>query len=101
MIGGVAGEREHVTTVITLPKFLGRRNVFLPEPVVKTAVAIKRMVGVLLGPFRRIHRRQRGEDDPRWPDAEKPAPLRPTPVHHLVAAKAIPPSDETFLFPAD
>ena len=39
--------------------------------------------------------------DPRPPDAGRPAPLRPAPTHHLVALKAVPPSDETHLLPYD
>jgi hypothetical protein len=37
----------------------------------------------------------------RPPDAGKPSPLMPSPTHHLAAAKALPPSDETYLFPID
>ncbi len=37
----------------------------------------------------------------REPDAGRPAPLRPRPGHHLVAANALPPSDRTHLFPKD
>jgi len=33
--------------------------------------------------------------------AGKPVPRGPVPRHHLVAAKALPPSDKTYLFPRD
>ena len=35
------------------------------------------------------------------PEAGKPVPLRPTPTHHLVAAKDLPPSDKTHSLPRD
>jgi hypothetical protein len=35
------------------------------------------------------------------PDAGKPAPLSPSPTHHLVAARSLPPQNTTHLFPAD
>src|SRR5579862_631951 len=38
---------------------------------------------------------------PPPPDAGKPVPLKPCPSHHLVAAKALPPSDKTHCFPKD
>jgi len=41
------------------------------------------------------------DDSSQRPDAGKPSPLTPSPTHHLMAAKALPPSDETYLFPKD
>jgi len=41
------------------------------------------------------------DDNPRSPDAGKPSPLIPSPTHHLMASKGLPPSDETYLFPKD
>ena len=35
------------------------------------------------------------------PDAGKPVPVTPSPKHHLVAAKSLPPSDKTHVFPKD
>jgi hypothetical protein len=43
----------------------------------------------------------RSDDSSPPPYAGKPSPLMPSPTHHLMAAKALPPSDETFLFPKD
>ena len=37
----------------------------------------------------------------RAPDAGQPAPLSPSPAHHLVAAKSLPPRDETRITAAD
>ena len=34
-------------------------------------------------------------------EAEKPVPVGPNPRHHLVAAKALPPSDKTHSYPHD
>jgi hypothetical protein len=34
-------------------------------------------------------------------EAGKPVPVGPTPTHHLVAAKDLPPSDKTHSFPKD
>ncbi len=34
-------------------------------------------------------------------EAGKPVPLRPSPIHHLVAAKDLPPSDKTHSLPMD
>ncbi len=41
------------------------------------------------------------DDGHRPPDAGRAAPLRPSPGHHLVAARALPPSDHTHLLPRD
>ena len=41
-----------------------------------------------------------GENN-RPPDAGKPAPVSPSPTHHLVAAKSLPPGDAVHVFPAD
>lgn len=45
--------------------------------------------------------RRRDDDRPGLEGAGKPVPWHPTPPHHLVAAKALPPSDRTFLYPRD
>jgi hypothetical protein len=90
-----------MTTPVTLPEFLGGRVLFVPPRVVKVALILKKIVGTLLKPFLKTSTLRRGEDDPRSPDAGKPSPLMPAPVHHLVAARGIPPSDKTYLFPAD
>ena len=42
-----------------------------------------------------------GSSAPRPPDAGKPVPLKPSPTHHLVAAKDLPPSDITHSLPKD
>lgn len=42
-----------------------------------------------------------GSSGPRRPDAGKPAPLNPSPSHHLAAAKELPPSEATRTFPHD
>jgi hypothetical protein len=44
---------------------------------------------------------QPDDDSPRSPDAGKPSPLMPSPTHRLMAAKGLPPSDETYLLPKD
>src|SRR5262245_37306489 len=41
------------------------------------------------------------DDGPGVSEAGKPVPVVPNPTHHLVAAKDLPPSDKTHLFPAD
>jgi hypothetical protein len=41
------------------------------------------------------------EGDSLPPGAGRLAPLRPTPGHHLVAARALPPSETTHLLPRD
>ena len=38
---------------------------------------------------------------PPPPDAGKPVPVTPSPKHHLVAAKSLPPLDKTHVFPKD
>lgn len=45
--------------------------------------------------------KRRDDDRPGLEGAGKPVPWRPRPPHHLVAAKALPPSDRTFLYPRD
>jgi hypothetical protein len=35
------------------------------------------------------------------PHAGKPSPLIPSPTHHLMAAKGLPPADKIYLFPKD
>ena len=42
-----------------------------------------------------------GGSPPKPPFAGKPVPIRPTPRHHLVAAKELPPSEKTHCFPKD
>jgi len=42
-----------------------------------------------------------GEDSAGLEYAGKPVPRRPSPTHHLTAAKALPPADKTYLFPKD
>ena len=41
------------------------------------------------------------ENGRSYPNAGLPAFLRPSPDHHLVAAKGLPPSDRTYLLPKD
>jgi hypothetical protein len=95
---------------VLLPEFLGGRIVLVPRPLARTAMkfeAISHSLFKRLGRIRFFKRllgtrtQRRGEDDFRSPDAGKPSPLMPGPVHHLVAAGGIPPSDKTYLFPAD
>ena len=42
-----------------------------------------------------------GDDSAGLEYAGKPVPRNPSPTHHLTAAKALPPSDKTYLFPKD
>jgi hypothetical protein len=86
---------------VLLPEFLGGRIVLVPRQVARIAMKFEAITHSLLKRLRRVHIQQRGEDDYRSPDAGKSSPVMPTPVHHFVAAKAIPPSDKTHLFPAD
>ena len=53
--------------------------------------------------IRVAYSRRRGPDDSSSGAFEigKPVPIRPKPTHHLVAAKAFPPSDKPYLYPAD
>jgi len=42
-----------------------------------------------------------GGAPPRPPFAGKPVPVKPSPRHHLIAAKDLPPSEKTHCFPKD
>jgi hypothetical protein len=56
------------------------------------------VAGLILFVRRLFKRRRRwgsGGENPGLSFAGKPAPVRPTPTHHLVAAKELPPSDKT------
>jgi len=95
---------------VLLPEFLGGRIVLVPQRLARVAMKFEALSHSLLKKLSRvrflkrlrgIRSRRRDEDDPRSPDAGKPSPLMPSPVHHLVAARGIPPSDKTYLFPAD
>jgi hypothetical protein len=44
---------------------------------------------------RRLRRGGRDGGNPGLSFSGKPVPIRPTPTHHLVAAKEFPPSDKT------
>src|SRR5882724_11531478 len=95
---------------VLLPEFLGGWIVRVPRPLARTAMKFEAISHSLLKKLSRVRffkrlrsgrMRRRGEDDPRSPDAGKASPLMPGPVHHLVAANGIPPSDKTYLVPAD
>jgi hypothetical protein len=95
---------------VLLPEFLGGRSVLVPQRLARVAMKFEALSHSLLRKLSRvgflkrlrgIRSRRHDEDDPRSPDAGKPSPLMPGPVHHLVAARGIPPSDKTYLFPAD
>jgi hypothetical protein len=45
--------------------------------------------------FKKRRRWGRGGEAAGFSFAGKPVPIRPTPTHHLVAAKEFPPSDKT------
>ena len=77
------------------PSPLGEKG---PDAVDRLARTLRRL---LFGaaPGRTMPRDPDGGPYP--PDAGRPAPLHPSPGHHLVAAKALPPSDRTHLLPKD
>ena|ERR1700677_982598 len=88
---------------VALPDILGGRA-FAVQP---WAVKIARSIARLLWKVPRHHggvwrfRKPPEEGDFRSPDSGKPAPLNPSPTHHLVAHKALPPSDHTYLLESD
>ena len=43
----------------------------------------------------------KGGSPPRPPFAGRPVPVKPSPRHHLVAAKDLPPSEKTHCYPRD
>ena len=45
--------------------------------------------------------RSRGGADPGAFENRKPAPIRPSPTHHLTALKDLPPGDRTHSLPKD
>jgi hypothetical protein len=46
-------------------------------------------------------RSRRGRDNPGLEGAGRLVPVKPTPPHHLVAARGLPPSERTYLYPKD
>ena len=81
---------------------------FLEEWVIRTepwiTKAAEALARVALFFRRRLDRATNsvpGEDGLRPPDAGRRSPLKPSPRHHLVAANALPPSDETYLLSKD
>lgn len=70
----------------------------LGNKIVRAAVNTARLVVKLAAPRRR---RPPGMGGTRPPDCGKPAPLRPSPSHHLVAMNGLPPAGGTFLLEAD
>ena len=66
--------------------------------IIRAAGNVARLVRNWIAPVRK---RRRPGDGTRPPDSGKPAPLRPSPTHHLVAMRSLPPSDRTHLLAAD
>jgi len=65
--------------------------------------SISQVIRVVVRFFRRLwpRRFRPGDDSPGLEGAGRLVPRKPTPPHHLVAAKALPPSDRTYLFAKD
>jgi hypothetical protein len=61
---------------------------------------VQRLAQSIRTALSRTYRRP-GDDRSRPPDAGKPSPLMPSPVHHLMAARGLPSLDETYLLPKD
>lgn len=81
----------------TLPfSILKPAKISLKRSIVRVARAIARF---LRGFWQRLSRL--GDESAGLEYAGKPVPRKPSPTHHLVAAKALPPSDGTYLFPKD
>ena len=66
---------------------------------------LRQQLAALISALRRLFTSQRGSgpsgENPGLCQAGECVPVRPTPPHHLVAAKEFPPSDKTHSFPRD
>jgi hypothetical protein len=82
-------------SVLDLP-VLKPAQIALRRTIVRLVVAF---VGLFKAFMPRRRRRGGGSSGLEW--AGKPVPWRPSPTHHLVAAKALPPLEKTYLLAKD
>src|SRR5262245_30297542 len=109
----------HLFATLANPAFLrrirqrrsGRRASGREAPYVRKSIpgksSLRRTLVQAVGAFARFLRRiwqflsRPGDESSGLEYAWKPVPRGPSPTHHLVGAKALPPLDKTYLFAKD